>query len=99
MMLRFTIIGAVALTILGLFWTIVHNKRLSEVSVGMSQRDVLGQAGSPARVESPAAGRGKTYGIKWIYRWYGPVAIIAGHERWVYFEDGRVAKVYDAQSP
>lgn len=86
---------AVGLTL----WAHLHNSNIRNVSVGMSKEEILVKFGAPSRVDSPATAYGERYESRWVYRWYGPLAILAGHERWVYFDHDRVAVVYDAQSP
>ncbi len=99
MMPRVVTITASVFMISLAFWLVLHNRQLQKVAVGMTGNEVRALVGPPSMIESPAAAHGESYEIKWTYRWYGPVAILAGHERWVYFKNGHVSALYDAQSP
>lgn len=71
------------------------NANLRELRVGQTLPQVLDTAGTPLRVDPARSGQDECLS----YRWIGPVALASGCERWVFLRDGRVTKVYDAQSP
>lgn len=75
--------------------TVTHNANLRELRVGQTLPQVLDTAGAPIRVDPARPGQDECL----AYRWIGPVALASGCERWVFHRDGRVTKVYDAQSP